>query len=157
MTSRWPLFYIKIENNRFVISGNGSIFNLIPDSKTFESTKKLIDKEHARYKTEILLNEKFKGLNFCGMSAYVKKNGVYTGYDINPDVDFSITMRELSIINQEVELIEQDPDKYTFCSYCRTVVPKDYVAGVLYAGVFCKHCEHTKPKMIKKDLDYTKQ
>lgn len=147
---RWFLFKIKDNGNyRYTIEANDCVFNYNPMSSVAKEVEERIDKYHDQKLYESELEKRYPNLKFNKIDVYVKANNVFTGYVMDPD-DKEM-FNKLNALNQECQLIAEQPEKYTLCSYCRGVIPHDYVSARFFGGIVCKHCEACGTKIDKEN------
>lgn len=139
---RWFLFNIK-DNGNFIytIEADDCVFCYNPRLSSSVEMEKMIDNYHDQKMYEAELGKRYPNLKFNKIDVYVKNNNVFTGYTMDPD-DKEM-FNKLKTLNDECQLIVDQPEKYTLCASCKSVVPKDYVAQKMFGGVVCKYCEAT--------------
>lgn len=142
LKARWYLFKITYRgSNSYMIEASDCVFNYRPNTPTGNLLEKEIDKHHDIKLYEEELERRYPNLKFNKIDVYVKANGVFTGYTMDPSDKNMFS--NLGVLDRECQLITEQPCKYTLCVLCQGVVPHDYVAMKCLGGVACKFCEAT--------------
>lgn len=140
LKNKWPFMKVEeVKDGKFLISDEETLFVYNPNEHKSVLTEELISKRDRENMLNYELMRRYNNLTFKGMDVYVKDNGVFTGFVMSPD-DEKLTLH-LTRLNEECNLIKEAPEKYTFCCYCQSVIPKDYVYSKVDKGLVCKHCQ----------------
>lgn len=139
--NRYPLFDISNTKTGFIVKiGKLQTWNVSFDSEQLHETLKKLDQEHDMYKLKLWFEERFENLTFEGRQVFVKANKIPTSYLIDED-DLTESLKRLKIMDKEASLITENPDKYTFCSFCDSAIPLDYVGEKVCGGICCRYCQ----------------
>lgn len=148
LKNKWSFMKVEeIKDGKFLVSDDETFFVFNPNDHKSFFTEELIDKRNKENMLNYELKRRYENLDFVGMDVCVRSSGVFTGYTMSPDNE-NISS-DLTRLNEECKLIAEAPDKYTFCGYCQSVVPKDFVAEKLEKSCICKFCEETGEKRWK--------
>lgn len=147
LRNKWPFMKVEeIRDGKFLISDAETLFVFNPNDHKSFFTEELIEKRNRENMLNFELMRRYENLSFRGMEVFVKNTDIFTGYIMNHEnEDIS---RELSLLNDEVRLIEEEPTKYTMCSYCQTVIPKDFVYDKIDKGCVCRYCFEVKGERV---------